>query len=322
MAASASHGALRPNPPPTMSINTNPPPNSYYPASRNRSNTINQMDVIPPALARLTHMSMPDPSGHRNLTPVLNRGDDPYREWERRQGGHTGHGGGGGGGGHSKNSSMHQTSYPQLEYLQEQAELAAMGGSWMMPGQYTMGTSGGGGGGGYGHRTRPSGSSGTTAYQMQPHIGVSPTSPATAYHARQQAVSDYDSLPLNSAGPTSTSTTGSNSTTNRNYLPTFPPPAATHSSSTPTFDVFDNRDQSGMGMLYTPLQPIQSGYHHHQQQQPYGGGHPGQHQSRASFSGPYGVPHPFSQGQGQQGGGQGGGQQSPRNHRRSQQYNV
>jgi dual specificity protein kinase YAK1 len=298
MATSSSHGVLRTQPPPTMSINTNPPPNSYYPASRNRSNTINQMDVIPPALARLTHMSMPDPSGHRNLTPVLNRGDDPYREWERRQAG------GGGGGGHSKNSSMHQTSYPQLEYLQEQAELAAMGGSWMMPGQYTSGGGQQQQQGGQGHRSRPSGSS---TYQMQPHIGVSPTSPGMGYHARQP--SEYD-LPLpNSAGPSS-------SGASRPYLPTFPPPAATHSSSTPNFDVFD----TSRGMLYTPLQPNQA-YGHPGQPHGYGGvggGSGGNHQSRASFSGPFGIPNPFGQQQGQ---GQGG-QQSPRNQRRSQQYNV
>ena len=118
---------------PMMAATTNPPPNSYYPPSRNRANTINQIDAIPPALARLIHFGAPDPSGTRNLTPVMNR-DEAMREWERRQQG-----------GHSKQSSLQHASYPQLEYLQEQAEMAAMGGqNWMTPGQY-------------GHRSHPSG---------------------------------------------------------------------------------------------------------------------------------------------------------------------
>lgn len=299
LVSSTSHGALRQNPP--TAINTNPPPNSYYPASRNRSNTINQMDVIPPALARLTHMSMPDPSGHRNLTPVLNRGDDPYREWERRQQG------GGAGGGHSKKSSIHHASYPQLEYLQEQAELAAMGGSWMMPGQYTNPQIGGG------HRSRPSTTAaGVGGYQMQPHIsGASgaPTSPATSgYHHRQ--ASEYELPPPN----TSPSSSGRAS-----YLPAFPPPAATTSGQPQPFDPFDT---PSAGMMYTPIQsspyslPGPGGYAQHQQQQQQS------HGTRASFSGPYGQQYmmgthshqPQQQGQ--------GGQQSPRNQRRRQQYNV
>lgn len=274
---SSSHNALRQNQP--MMQPTNPPPNSYYPSSRNRANTINQMDAIPPALARLTHFGAPDPSGQRNLTPVLNR-DDAIREWERRQAG-----------GHSKQSSLHNASYPQLEYLQEQAELAAMSGQgWMMPGQYghvqpplppPVSHSG--------HRPQNSAS-----YQMQPHISMTPHSPASAYR--------YD-MPHNS-GP---STPG--------YLPAFPPAAATGggSSSSAGFDGFDSRDPS-MGMMYTPLQPSQA-YH--------GGG--GGHQARASFSGPYhngngpgsaapGSNNPFG------GPGPAQGQQSPRYQRRSQGY--
>lgn len=337
MAASASQSALRQNQP--MAINTNPPPNSYYPASRNRSSTINQMDVIPPALARLTHMSMPDPSGQRNLTPVLNRGDDPYREWERRQAGH------------AKKSSMHHSSYPQLEYLQEQAELAAMGGSWMMPGQYapamsTTGGVGGGGGGGAGHRSRPSTSG---QYQMQPHIGVSPTSPGgppggyRPHNTHSRQASEYD-LPL-SAAPNSAPSASSA----RPYLPAFPPPAATSSlAPAAPFDPFDSRDSGnmGMGMMYSPLQPSVA-YSQHAQHQHPGYANPASHQTRASFSGPYGpglstqahlsqqqqqqqlaygqaMQHAHAQGQGQAHG-QGqtlGGPQSPRNQRRSQQYNV
>lgn len=252
-----------------MAAATNPPPNSYYPTSRNRANTINQMDAIPPALARLTNFGAADPSGTRNLTPVMNR-DDAIREWERRQQGH------------SKKSSLHNASYPQLEYLQEQAELAAMGGQiWMMPGQY---------GPAVGHRSQAS-ISGQT-YQMQPPIGVSPQN---EYRSRSIA-SEYEPHQTPSAS------------SSRSYLPTYPPPAATSAPNSASFDAFDPRD-STMGMMYTPLQPNQGGY----QQQGYPGGHGG-HQARASYSGPYNNgqnSNPFAQPPGPA---------SPRYQRRSQGY--
>lgn len=281
---SISHTSLRPNQP--MMPPTNPPPNSYYPTSRNRANTINQMDAIPPALARLTHYSAPDPSGQRNLTPVLNR-DDAIREWERRQAG-----------GHSKQSSLHNTSYPQLEYLQEQAELAATGGvGWMVPGPYGHLPPGPpvshvhGHGHGHGHRAQNSAS-----YQMQPHISLTPHSPTSGGYR-------FD-VPAHTSVP---NTPG--------FLPAFPPPAAT-GGGPGGFDAFDSRDPS-MGMMYTPLQPSQA-YH----TSPSGGGGAG-HQARASFSGPYhngsaagsvpGSNNPF-------GGGAQQGQSSPRYQRRSQGY--
>lgn len=256
------------------------------------------MDSIPPALARLTHFGAPDPSGQRNLTPVLNR-DDAMREWERRQAG-----------GHSKQSSMHNASYPQLEYLQEQAELAAMSGQgWMMPGQYghvqPLPPASHGHGPALGHRHQNSAS-----YQMQPHINLTPHSPTTSAYR-------YD-IPPHTSVPT---TPG--------YLPAFPPPAATGGGGA-GFDGFDNRDPS-MGMMYTPLQPSQA----------YHGVGGGGHQARASFSGPYHNGHGHGQGSGsaapgsnnpfggngqpqqqqqQQGQGQGQGQASPRYQRRSQGY--
>jgi dual specificity protein kinase YAK1 len=279
MHPSTSHASLRPNQ--AMLAPTNPPPNSYYPSSRNRANTINQMDAIPPALARLTHFGAPDPSGQRNLTPVLNR-DDAMREWERRNAS-----------GHARQSSMQHASYPQLEYLQEQAELAAMNGQgWMMPGQY-----------GHGHMQPPPGhghrQQASASYQMQPHISMTPHSPATnAYRYDMPHASSHSSP---------------------GYLPAFPPPAATGGigsapSSALGFDGFDGRDPS-MGMMYTPMQPSQA-YQ----------GPPGGHQARASFSGPYhngaagggpGSNNPF-------GGppGQGQGQASPRYNRRSQGYGA
>lgn len=56
-------------------------------------------------------------SGRNALTPVLNR-DDAMREWERRQSG----------------KAPASQPYPQLEYLQQQAELAGTGlGTWNQP---------------------------------------------------------------------------------------------------------------------------------------------------------------------------------------------
>lgn len=271
---SGSHASLR-QPPSNVPVISNPPPNSYYPASRHRANTINQMDAIPPALARLVHFGAQDPNGSRNsLTPVLNR-DDAIREWERRQQG-----------GHSKQSSLHNASYPQLEYLQEQAELAAMQGqNWMMPGPYpphhgrghVHRSSLGEQSHGHGHRTNPSGQ-----YQMQPHIGISPSN-----DYRPRPTSEYDP-------PSSTSSA-------RGYgLPTYPPLAATTShppggsvsgavgTGQGVFDAFDGRD-GGMGMLYTPLQPNQAyGYQGHAGQHGQG------HATRASYSGPYSSSNPFA----------------------------
>lgn len=275
--ANTTHASLRNNPP--VPAQTNPPPNSYYPSSRNRASTINQMDSIPPALARLTHFGAPDPSGTRNLTPVLNR-DEAIREWERRQSGH------------GKKSSLANASYPQLEYLQEQAELAAMGGQgWMVPGPYGPPPSHHSG---HSHTL----SSGGNHYQMQPGIGASPQHLSSQPDYRRRP-SEYDP-PL----PTSSS---------RAYLPTYPPPAATSAPNSAGFDGFDAREPS-LGMMYTPLQPSQApypGYAH-------GHGH------RASYSGPYNGSHPqpppqpaannpFAGQQGQQ-------PVSPRYQRRSQGY--
>ncbi|KAF8919835.1 kinase-like protein [Mucidula mucida] len=92
-------------------LNPNVPGNTYYPNSRGRANTINQMDTVPPALARLQHMNQDVIAGRNALTPVLNR-DDAMREWERRQSG----------------KAAAAQPYPQLEYLTQQAELAAASG--------------------------------------------------------------------------------------------------------------------------------------------------------------------------------------------------
>lgn len=96
----------------------NPPSSAYYPSSRLRANTVNTVDAIPPALARLQHMNNDVITGRNALTPVLNR-DDAMREWERRQSG----------------KAAAVQPYPQLEYLEQQAQLAAAAGmqSWNQP---------------------------------------------------------------------------------------------------------------------------------------------------------------------------------------------
>jgi dual specificity protein kinase YAK1 len=99
-------------------LHPNPPSNSYYPNARTRANTINQMDAVPPALARLQHMNQDVIAGRNALTPVLNR-DDAMREWERRQSG----------------KATTAQPYPQLEFLQQQAEMATASGltGWPQP---------------------------------------------------------------------------------------------------------------------------------------------------------------------------------------------
>ncbi|WWC94784.1 hypothetical protein V866_001633 [Kwoniella sp. B9012] len=299
--SSSSHTQLRQpgNTSNAMNLSTtNPPPNSYYPATRNRANTINQMDAIPPALARLVQFSAQDPSGTRNsLTPVMNR-DDFTREWEKRQQGH------------QKQSSLHNASYPQLEYLQEQAELAGSsgGGNWLMPGNaysthhhHQQSHSLGHGHGN--HRTHPS-LSGNQSYQMQPHIGVSPpTNNNTEYGSSTRR--EYDPSPHHHRTSYSGNPTG---------LPTYPPPAATSNanpnsaSAAGSFDAFgDSRDSNGMGMMYTPLQPSYGNASYSSG----GGGGVGGHQARASYSGPYGSSNTTGQ-TGQSPFGNQGGNGSPR----------
>ncbi|KAF9469934.1 kinase-like domain-containing protein [Collybia nuda] len=90
-------------------LTPNVPSNSYNPNTRVRANTINQMKDVPPALARLHRM---DNIPRDALTPVLNR-DDAMQEWERRQSG----------------KPPAAQSYPQIEFLQQQAEMAAATGS-------------------------------------------------------------------------------------------------------------------------------------------------------------------------------------------------
>jgi dual specificity protein kinase YAK1 len=177
--------------------------------------------------------------------------------WERRQQGAHKHSGG-----------LPSATYPQLEFLQEQAELVNINQQgYVMPGQYTNMHVPSGPGGGH-HRASQS-FSGTQSYQMQPPInhqdyrGQRSGIPPLSLPANLQPTSDYD--------PPSSSS--------RSYLPAFPPPVATSNPSSATFDAFDNRD-SNMGLLYTPLQPTQAAAANY----PYSPGHA----ARQSYSGPYG----------------------------------
>ncbi|KAG6833539.1 hypothetical protein H0H87_005190 [Tephrocybe sp. NHM501043] len=123
-------GHMQNHPPSSTHLTPNVPSNAYNPNARARANTINhnQMKEIPPALARLQRM---DNIPRDALTPVLNR-DDAMQEWERRQTG---------------KASQAPTSYPQIEYLQQQAEMAAASGgplSWTGNAQNSAGIGAGG----------------------------------------------------------------------------------------------------------------------------------------------------------------------------------
>lgn len=224
-------------------MNPNPPSNAYYPNSRTRANTINHMDRIPPALARLQHMSQDVISGRNALTPVLNR-DDAIKEWERRQSG----------------KAAAAQPYPQLEYLQQQAELVAASGiaSWQQPAT----------------RYQPTQSSGL-AHQYHPPAAI------VVDDERRDAI--MSNVRATAQGQTymSSSTisnppaayTGASTTAGSRFTVTYPPqpPAASQSQSqqhaqpsqqqqqqqqqspTSPFDSLDRRPD--MGGLFVPLQP-------------------------------------------------------------------
>lgn len=216
----------------------NAPSNTYQSTTRTRSNTINHMvDNIPPALARLQHMNQDVIGGRKALTPVLKR-DDALREWERRQQG-------------GKASAAQP--YPQLELLQQQAEMAAAQGlaNW-------------------------------ATYSNQPHMPTRYQAPssnlshsysnmavdddrreAVMSNVRQAARSDNG---MYSSGtnviPSPPQTYASNSTTTGNRY------AATYAQQTPTspFDSLERRPD--MGALYAPMQPDQYGPYNPASSQP------------------------------------------------------
>ncbi|KAI0000518.1 kinase-like domain-containing protein [Russula vinacea] len=158
-------------------------------------------NAIPPALARLQHMSQDVISGRNALTPVLNR-DDAIKEWERRQSG----------------KAPATQPYPQLEYLQQQAELAAASGitSWQQP---------------------------ATRYQPAQSSGL-----AHQYHPPTAIVVDDDRRDAIMSNVRATAQ-GQGFISN----PISNPPAAYTQPPASPFDSLDRRPD--MGGLFVPLQP-------------------------------------------------------------------
>lgn len=213
--------------------NTGASSGSYYPQSRARANTINQMDAaVPPALARLQHMSQ-DVVGRNTLTPVLNR-DDAMKEWERRQTG---------------KPSTAQQPYQPLEYLQQQAENFSSSGlnTWAS-----------------GPHTRYAAQPSKLAHSYQPHpimvdddsgqrrdVVMSSVRAAASggQQASQPAIASYPSTAHISSPPQAYTGSASN-----RYAGGYPPAPASAS--------FDNVDRrADLGSMYTPMQPDQySGY--------------------------------------------------------------
>lgn len=184
------------------------------------------MDAIPPALARLRHMNNDVITGRNALTPVLNR-EDPIREWERRQSG----------------QPPAQHSYPQLELLQQQAELAASGlGPWTHSRRY---------------QAQPSSLS--QSYQPPPPSAIVVDEPErrdaalatarTAARADQSSTSIYASGSAAISSPPQAYPGGSVPATNR-YAPSYITQAQSNS--------FDSLERRGdMASLYAPIQPDQ-----------------------------------------------------------------
>ncbi|KIJ49669.1 hypothetical protein M422DRAFT_161158 [Sphaerobolus stellatus SS14] len=220
---------------PGSATNPHPPASSFFPNTRNRSNTMNQMDVVPPALARLQQMNNPDAVGRNALTPVMQR-EDAMREWERRQSG--------------KQQNQPAHSYPQLEYL----EMAASGMNW-------AGTTGASS-----RAYAPS----SLSFQAQPVQTLTDqdrtntnmrdavmSSVRTA--ARQDPASNNS---LSQAGvisaPPQAYTGGAAATANRFGTTTYPQNSTSYDTS-----LYDNRSEAS----YLPMQ--------NQQYQPYGNNLPG-----------------------------------------------
>ena len=205
-------------------LNPNPPSSSHYapPHARARANTINHSDLIPPALARLQHMNQDVIGGRNALTPVLNR-DDAMREWERRQAG--------------KPSAAQP--YPQLEYLQQQAELAAANGmsGWGASNRYPPPTS-------------------KLAHSYQPTIVVDDDRrEAVMSNVRSAARTDAGASAFNSNAMVTSPTqayAGNSTGTGARYPATFP--SQQQASNTP-FDPLTQR--TDIGALYVPMQPEQ-----------------------------------------------------------------
>ncbi|KAF8549231.1 kinase-like protein [Imleria badia] len=221
-------GLLNPNAP-TGATSSAYYPNTSHPHThahaRIRANTINHSDVIPPALARLQHMNQDVIAGRNALTPVLNR-DDAMREWERRQAG----------------KPPAAQPYPQLEYLQQQAELAAAGGlgAW----------SAGSGGGRY--QAPPS----KLSHSYQPTIIVDDESRREAVMSNVRSAARGDAGPSTGYNPAAMVTSPAQTyATGLGGGPRYTASYAPQQAPNAAFDALGQR--TDIGTLYVPLQPDQ-----------------------------------------------------------------
>ncbi|KAH9929489.1 kinase-like protein [Epithele typhae] len=214
-------------------LNPAPPGQSYYSSTRNRSNTIHNMaDNIPPALARLQHMNQDVIGGRKALTPVLKR-DDAMKEWERRQQG----------------KAAAAQPYPQLEFLQQQAEMAAAQGL----------TNWGHGAGASGRYPPPTSG---LAHSYQPNAmlvdedrrDVIINSARNAAHASDQPL--YTSAAGNLIPSPPQAYTSNATTTGNRYAATY----SQASNQTPTSPFDGALDRRGdLSNMFVPLQPDQYG---------------------------------------------------------------
>lgn len=205
-------------------LSANVPGNQYVPNARARANTINQMDsAVPPALARLQHMNQDIIGGRNALTPVLNR-DDAMREWERRQAG----------------KASAAQPYPQLEYLQQQAEMVS--------------------------------SSGLSAWGSTQRYPPPPSKLSHAYQPQTVMVDDDNSrrdVVMSSVRSAARSEGPSAAYSNPNVI-SSPPQAYTGNATTagnryatnynqnPAIGAFDSIDRrNDIGNMYVPMQPDQ-----------------------------------------------------------------
>lgn len=253
-------GLLNPNPPTATTSSAYYPNTSHTHAhARIRANTINHSDVIPPALARLQHMNQDVIGGRNALTPVLNR-DDAMREWERRQAG----------------KPPAPQPYPQLEYLQQQAELAASGGlgAWSAGSGGAAGAGAGaaGGGGATGRYQAPPSK---LSHSYQPTIIVDDESrreavmsnvrsaargdagPSTGYNPAAMVTSPAQTYATGlggggggAAGAGGPGAAGGAGGGGARYPATYPPQA-----TNAPFEALGQR--TDIGTLYVPLQPDQ-----------------------------------------------------------------
>jgi dual specificity protein kinase YAK1 len=210
-------------------------------------------------------------AGRNALTPVLNR-DDAMREWERRQAG----------------KPPAAQPYPQLEYLQQQAELAAASGltNWSQQ----PATSG---------RYQPTTSK--LSHSYAPTIIIEDDRQnAVMSNVRTAARTDGPSTAYSSSAAITSppQAYASNSTTANRYASNYP------QQQTPTspFDSLDRR--ADIGTMFVPMQPDQ--YQSYGNSGPSSTAHPQQGQQRnvgqpqqnppPSFYGP-GVTSVIAQGQ-------------------------